>query len=44
MTCDHHLLNDPTGLPCTRTDPHQSGHTYVSTSATDDKHADGGHG
>ncbi|NGZ99660.1 hypothetical protein G5V59_02695 [Nocardioides sp. W3-2-3] len=44
--CDHHLADDPTGLPCTRTDPHTPGRgcTYISTSATDDRHTEGGHG
>lgn len=30
--CDAHLNNEPTGLCCTRTDPHENGHCYQSTS------------
>lgn len=32
--CDHRFLDDPNGLPCTRTDPHQVGHTYESTTGS----------
>jgi hypothetical protein len=42
--CEHRFLDDPAGLLCTRQDVHQSGHTYESTSSTDDKHDEGGHG
>lgn len=42
MTCSHHLNDGP--LICTRTDDHDTGHVYVSTSAGDDRHTEGGHG
>lgn len=42
--CEHHWLDDPNGLKCVRTDPHEVGHVYESTSSANDKHADGGHG
>lgn len=44
--CDHRMLNDPTGLTCTRDDCDGRGHVYHSSSGSqvDDKHPDGGHG
>lgn len=33
--CDRHLLDDPDGLLCDRTDPHTTGHTYRSTSGSE---------
>lgn len=40
--CANHLGGGP--LVCVRTDDHATGHVYESTSAGDDRHADGGHG
>lgn len=34
MTCTHRYLDNPDGLLCTRTDPHETGHTYAGTSAS----------
>lgn len=36
MTCPHHLFDGP--LQCTRTDAHDMGHVYVSTSGVPDRH------
>jgi hypothetical protein len=32
--CDHHLLDDPAGLTCTRADIHATGHTYESSTGS----------
>lgn len=32
MTCTHRLWNEPNGLICTRRDPHEKGHIYLSSS------------
>ena len=37
MTCDHRLWGDPTGLACSRTDPHDTGHVYKPSSGMDDE-------
>lgn len=39
--CTHRLWDDPAGLPCTRTDPHHTGHTYTPNRGTEtpDAHA-----
>lgn len=42
--CAHLGPFDDGTLACIRTDAHFSGHIYESTSAGDDRHADGGHG
>ena len=42
--CDHRRLDDPNGLRCTREDPHETGHVYESTSSSNDRHLEGGHG
>ena len=31
MTCDHHLLDDPAGLRCTRPPHDDRGHTYTAS-------------
>ncbi|HEY0888924.1 MAG TPA: hypothetical protein VGE38_04865 [Nocardioides sp.] len=41
MTCHAHLGGFPDGLTCTRTDAHDRGHTYESTSAGDAERAEG---
>lgn len=33
--CDHQLWDEPDGLPCTRTDRHDRGHTYASRSGSE---------
>lgn len=33
--CEHRYLDDPDGLPCTRTDPHHNGHTYTGSAGPD---------
>lgn len=33
--CDHRLLGESTGLPCTRLDDHATGHTYQASEAPD---------
>lgn len=33
--CEHHLLDDPEGLTCNRTDVHATGHTYQASDAPD---------
>lgn len=33
--CDHRFLDATDGLPCTRTDPHATGHTYQASDAPD---------
>lgn len=33
--CEHRFLDDPNGLPCTRLDPHQVGHTYAASAGPD---------
>jgi len=35
--CDATLWNDPDGLRCTRTEPHQTGHVYRPGSGYDDE-------
>ena len=42
MTCQTHLSNGP--LTCVRTDLHQTGHVYESTSVMDGTHDDEGNG
>jgi len=44
--CEHRFLDDPDGLPCTRKDPHATGHTYTSSDGSDlnDRHGEQGHG
>lgn len=44
--CVHRLGNDPTGLLCTRTSPHDTGHTYESSdgSSVPDRHDRPGRG
>lgn len=45
-SCEHHMCDDPTGLPCTRSAHTDGGHVYHDShgSAVDDRHVDGGHG
>ena len=40
--CSHHLSNGP--LVCSLPNGHQFGHVYVTGSAVDDRHSEGGHG
>lgn len=35
MNCPAHPWAEPTGLPCTRTDPHQTGHTFEASWCAD---------
>jgi hypothetical protein len=35
MTCTHRLWDADDGLPCTRTDRHDRGHVYASSSGND---------
>ena len=40
MTCTHRLADGP--LTCVRTDDHQTGHVYHSTTVADGRHDDEG--
>lgn len=35
VVCTHRYLDHPDGMTCTRTDPHEVGHVYKSSAASD---------
>ena len=41
MNCTAHIWNEPTGLACTRLDPHDVGHIFETSdgSSVADRHA-----